>query len=114
MQFRQKISISDYIDIVRCKRDLDETYCVYGIGDSAEAEVSTSCFLDDYAEITDDDDDDEIDTRFVAENNLSLWWRDELVQDVVLNALHQDSQISNTEILEAIKYYCRFDTFQDL
>ncbi len=112
MQLRQAISLSELIDIVRNKRDLDEPYCVYGIGDSSEADLSTSCFLDDYAEITDDD--DEIDTPFVTEKNLWLWWRDELVQDVVLNALHQDSRVTDEKILQAIKHYSKFDTFLDL
>lgn len=112
MQFRQAISISELIEMVRNKRDLDETYCIYGTGDSSHADLATSCFLDDYAEITDDD--EEIDTPFVTERGLWLWWRDELVQDVIFNALHQDSQVTDEKILQAIKYYNEFDTFLDL
>ncbi|MFI4851713.1 MAG: hypothetical protein ACIAZJ_21550 [Gimesia chilikensis] len=69
-------------------------------------------FLDDYAEITDDD--EEIETPFVTERGLWLWWRDELVQDVIFNALHQDSQVTDEKILQAIKHYSEFDTFLDL
>jgi hypothetical protein len=43
-----------------------------------------------------------------------LWWRDELVQDVIFNALHQDSQVTDEKILQAIKHYSKFDTFLDL
>ncbi len=51
------------------------------------------------------DDDREIYPEFVTANELSLLFREELVQDVVFNVLRQKASATAEDILEAILYY---------
>lgn len=84
-------------------------YCVYGKGSSDDATLETACFIDFYPEITDDD--EEIFPATVIDQSLDFWFRDELLEDVVFNALKQKPSASPEEILQAIKYYNHHDSF---
>lgn len=112
MEYQKPITFLELIKIVLTKKDQGESYCIYGHGDSSEATLSSICYIDSYAEITDDY--EEIYPKFVTQNGLVLWFREELVQDVIFNAVHQDKNVTNEKILEAIRYYTRNDCFLDL
>jgi len=112
MKFQEAIKITDLIDLIRLEQDRDCDYCVYGKGDSSNIEIDSICYIDDYSDI--DDDDNETYPDFVTNNSLELWYRDELVQDVVFNCLHQNKSVSNSKILEAIKYYSSNDCFMNI
>ncbi len=64
-----------------------------------------------HPEITGDD--REIYPEFVVKHGLSLLFREELVQDVIHNVLHQKPSATDQEILEAIIFYDTNDTFMD-
>lgn len=112
MEYQKPITLLGLIQMVRAKKDQGESYCIYGKGDSSEANLSSICYIDSYAEITENY--EEIYPTFVTENSLELWFREELVQDVIFNALHQDKNVSDEKILDAIKYYDENDCFMDL
>ena len=112
MKFDVPIEIHDLLSSVRAKQERGKPYCVYGSGDSTNASLDTICYLSLYPEISDDYEENYSD--FVSANRLELWYRDELVQDVVENALHQLPEISDARLLEAIKYYVDRDCFIEL
>ncbi len=49
-----------------------------------------------------------------SDSGLELWFRDELVQDVFASALHQDSRVSDREIMNAINHYDESDCFLEI
>ena len=112
MEYQKPITLHELIEIVRTKKDQGQSYCIYGKADSSEATLSSTCYLDSYAEITDDY--EEIYSKFVTDNNLELWFREELVQDVIYNAISQNNNVTNEKIIEAILYYDDNDCFLSL
>ncbi len=112
MKYKTPTSVASLIGLIRRNEDRSEPYCIYGEGDSAEATLSSICFIEHHPEVTDDY--EEIYPQFVNDNNLELWFKEELVQDVVANALHQDPNVSDATILEAIKHYDEMDSFMNL
>lgn len=109
MKFAEQITVGQLLQLVRDKHDEGHRYCVYGRGDSDTADLDSVCFVAAHPELTDDD--DEIPPAFVTENSLELWFRDENVQDVVTNALHQETNASDETILAALKHYLARDAF---
>jgi len=86
---------------------LDNDWCVY----SSENEISaeTKCYVDEYPEF--DEDDNEIYSDFIRNNNLELLFRDEMIQDVIIASLNQKSNATIEEIIKALLYYEEHDTF---
>ena len=111
MHHNQTIKLTDLIDFLKTQKKT-LTYCVYGKGSSDQATLETDCVIDEYSEITDDD--EEIFPERITKNNLDFWFTDELLEDVIFNALKQKSSITNDEILNAIKYYNERDSFMNL
>jgi hypothetical protein len=70
------------------------------------------CYLDEYPEITDND--EEVFSDFVVENSLHLLYRDELVQDVIESVLLQKADATPDLILSAIIYYDERDSFLEI
>lgn len=89
----------------------DNNWCVYSKEDNIE--LNSSCYIDEYPEI-DDNTYEETLPRFIAENQLELIYRDELLQDVVVSALNRKENASNQELMEAINYYDDNDSFLEL
>ncbi|WP_122448301.1 DUF7716 domain-containing protein [Pseudomonas viridiflava] len=108
MKHNQSIKINDLIDFLKTQKK-ELTYCVYGAGSSDQATLQTDCVIDEYSEITDDD--DEIFPERITQKNLEFWFADELLEDVVFNALKQKASATNEEILKAIKFYNESDSF---
>ena len=112
MRRQHPLSVANLIKNIRANEDRCESYCIYGEGDSADATLSSICVLDIYPEITDEL--EEIYPQFVSERDMEMWFRDELVQDVVANAKHQDPNVTDATILDAIKHYDETDSFLEL
>ena len=85
----------------------DNGWCVYSSENVISAE--TKCYVDEYPEF--DEDDNEIYSDFVKNNNLELLFRDEMIQDVIIASLHQKSDATIEEIINALLYYEEYDTF---
>lgn len=114
MKFREPIPFENIIKMVLQNEDEGEYYCVYSsIADSNELTLKTICYLDEYPEI-DDEEEEEVYSEFVHTNDLSLLFREELVQDVIRNAVHQKQTVTSQELLEAIRYYSKNDNFMRL
>lgn len=111
MQHNQTIKLAELIDFLKTQKK-NLTYCVYGKGSSDQATLETDCVIDEYSEITDDD--EEIFPERITQNDLEFWFTDELLEDVTFNALKQKTSVTNEEILKAIKYYNEHDSFMDL
>ncbi|TBN36345.1 hypothetical protein [Pseudomonas sp. BGI-2] len=111
MQHNQTIKLSELIDFLKTQKKT-LTYCVYGRGSSDQATLETECSIDEYSEITDDD--EEIFPESITQKNLEFWFTDELLEDVTFNALKQKASVTNEEILRAIKHYNEYDSFMKL
>ncbi|PAU66251.1 hypothetical protein BZL41_02720 [Pseudomonas sp. PIC25] len=111
MKYDSLIRLDDLIDFIKNQRK-EFDYCIYGKGSSDEATLRTLCVVGEYPEITDDD--EEVFPDYVQDNSLEFWFRDELLEDVVMNAVAQKSLVNNEEILGAIKYYNNNDDFMDI
>lgn len=108
VQYNKTIKIADLIDFLKTQKK-NLTYCVYGKGSSVQATLDTDCVIDEYSEITDDD--EEIFPKYITQNNLEFWFTDELLEDVIFNVLKQKTSATNEEILKAIKHYNERDSF---
>lgn len=114
MKFREPIPFEEILTMILQKEDEGASYCIYSsILDSNELMLKTICYIDDYPEI-DDDDEEEIYSDFVNQNDLSLLFREELVQDVIMNAVDQKQSVTNQELLDAICFYNKNDNFMKL
>ncbi|WP_043301647.1 DUF7716 domain-containing protein [Pseudomonas sp. M47T1] len=111
MFYTEKLTLDQLINNIR-KNEKSLAFCVYGSIPSENAKLSTPCVIDDYPEITDDD--DEVFPDTVTEAKLHFWFRDELLEDVISNATMQNPKVTNEEILAAINYYDEHDTFMPL
>lgn len=89
---------------------LDNGWCVYAEDESLG--LDSVCYADVYPDI--DDDDNEIPSPFVTEHGLCLYATDENIQDTVTGCLHQKSNASEEEMLQALEYYMENDTFMVL
>lgn len=86
---------------------LDNGWCVY----SSEKEITleTICYIDAYPDF--DDDDNEIYSDYIINNNMELIYRDEIMQDVIIACLKQKNNANIEEIMRALFYYEEYDNF---
>ena len=106
--FRTPISMRGLVEMAKLKK-VNYSYCVYVKDSDAPITADTVCFIEDYPEINDSD--EEIYPEFVVDNNLELLCREELLQDVVRNAIHQKPNVATDEIVNAFNYYNEHDSF---
>ena len=85
--------------------------CVYTIDFVEEASNDTICYMDDYPEV--DDNDQEIYTDFVTENKLVMFYSGEQFEDVISNTLNQKFDATIEEFIFALNYYRDNDNFAD-
>ena len=85
--------------------------CVYPIDFVEEAINDTICYMDDYPEV--DDNDQEIYTDFVTENKLVMFYSGEQFEDVISNTLNQKFDATIEEFIFALNYYRDNDNFAD-
>ena len=112
MKFCEPIKFQEVLRNIKENLDEGVSYCIYSkISDCSELDLDTICYIDDYPEITDDD--DEIYSEFVVNNSLNIIFREELVQDVVRNVLHQKALATDGELIKAISYYSKKDSFMN-
>ena len=90
----------------------DMDLCVYSIDFVEEASSDTICYLDDYPDV--DDNDHEIYTDFITENNLVMFYLGEQFEDVISNTLSQKLDATIDEFIFALNYYRDNDDFADV
>lgn len=89
--------------------DLD--LCVYTIDFVEEALNDTICYMDDYPDV--DDNDQEIYTDFVTKNKLVMFYSGEQFEDVINNTLYQKPDATIEEFIFALNYYRDNDNFAE-
>lgn len=93
--------------------EADSGWCVYvRESDIDQIDLDTLCYIDEYPDITDDD--EEILPEFIIKKECEFAYRDEMLQDVVIAALGRKADITNEELMEAIDYYDYYDTFMEV
>ena len=109
----EKVTLNELFNRVRGGFDREFLYYVYAVQDDPNSyELNMQCFVGPGPEVTDED--EEIFPEFVIDNSLGVVCSDELLQDVVENALGQRPGVANRELLKALKYYLDRDDFLDL
>ncbi len=108
MHYQQHLAFGDLIERLR-QQEKTLQFCVYGAPQDTPLTLHTPCVIEAFSRITDDD--EEIYPPYVIQNGLEFWFSDELLEDVVMSALHHKPTVSNTELLAAIEYYAERDCF---
>lgn len=90
----------------------DMDLCVYTIDLWKKASSDMICYLDDYPDV--DDNDREIYTDFITENNLVMFYSGEQFEDVISNILSQKLDATIEEFIFALNYYRDNDDFADI
>lgn len=90
----------------------DEDWCVYVREADINPDLDTECYIDEYPEVTDDD--EEIYPEFIVENDYELVYTGEMLQDVIVSALSRKKNATNEELMETIDYYDEHDTFLEI
>ncbi|MGE1155809.1 DUF7716 domain-containing protein [Pseudomonas kitaguniensis] len=111
MQLSQTVTLFELINHLKIQKKTFP-YCVYGRGRSDRVTLDDQCLIEEYSQITDDD--EEIFPDIITRKGLEFWFTDELLEDVLFSALKQKPTITNDEILDAIKYYNAHDQFMSL
>ena len=89
----------------------DIDFCIYTMDFVDVASGNTICYLDDYPDI--DDDDNEIYTDFVTERKLVMFYSGEQFEDVIGNMLSQKMDSAIEDFISGINYYREHDDFLD-
>lgn len=115
MERKKRLKLSEIITIIctlyktqgETAVYLDNGWCIY----SAEEYLTSEsiCYIDDYPDF--DDDDNEIYSEYIINNNMKLKYRDEMIQDVVIACLNQKIDAKIDEIVRALIYYDEYDNF---
>lgn len=90
----------------------DMDLCVYTVDFVEKASSDMICYLDDYPDV--DDNDREIYTDFITENNLVMFYSGEQFEDVISNILSQKLDATIEEFIFALNYYRDNDDFADI
>lgn len=90
----------------------DGNWCVYVLEEDIFPKLDTECYIDEYPEVTDDD--EEIYPSFIIDSGYELVYTGEMLQDVIVSALNRKKNASNEELLAAIDYYDEYDTFMEI
>ncbi len=88
----------------------DNNWCIYS--EDFDVTLDSKCVVDNYPDY--DDDDNEILPEYAEQNDMELVFRDELIQDVIINAVVQKKDLSVEKIMEAINYYNEYDCFMEI
>lgn len=87
-------------------------FCLYTKGYKDFASADTICYLENYPDVNDED--EEIFPDFVVKENLKLFYSGEDFEDVVHNILFQRDQPTMEEFINGLNYYREHDSFLDL
>lgn len=86
----------------------DNNWCMY-VADG-ELDLTTACCITAPPDL-DGETDEEIIPGFALENGMDGSVLPEILQDVIINALWQKKDAANEELLRALNYYLKKDTF---
>ncbi|WP_268796876.1 DUF7716 domain-containing protein [Pseudomonas huanghezhanensis] len=111
LKVKEPISINEIIEAIRSGYDFDDDLCLYASEEVDQIKTEIICYLDDYPEVINDEDQY---SEFINKHHLHLLYYGEQFKDVMLNVLHQRQHASSDEIIKALNYYMENDDFLDL
>jgi hypothetical protein len=101
------------LGVTSAKQDRHLSYAIYWRDTpNEEPELTDQVLVANPPEVTDED--LEIYPTIVLNKAWWICYRDELIQDVVDNALYQKPNIRHQDLLLALRYYSHHDCFMDL
>ena len=109
MRKHQELSLGQIIEQVRVDQLSSDNFCLYGKEDE-ELKLACLYWVSDYPDVVDDSD---VYPADVAEQDLQLVYYGEQLIDVLAVALEEKPDASHQDLVEALKYYNRYDIFMN-
>ena len=107
MRKHQDLSLEQIIEQVRVDESSSDDFCLYGKEDG-ELALARSYWVSDYPDVVEDRD---IYPADVVEQDLQLVYYGEQLIDALAVALEEKPDASPQDLVEALKYYQRHDSF---
>lgn len=107
MRKHQFFSLADILEQVKLEQCTQDDFCLYG-NDEGDLALDSLYLVSDYPDVVDDKD---IYPVEVVERNLNLVYYGEQLIDVLIVALDEKSDASTHDLVDALNYYNRNDTF---
>ena len=107
MRKHQELSLEQIIEQVRANQLSSDDFCLYGKEDG-ELELARLYWVSDYPDVVEDRD---VYPTEVTEQDLLLVYYGEQLIDVLAVALEEKPDASHQDLVEALNYYNRYDSF---
>ena len=109
MRKHQELSLEQIIEQVRADESSSDDFCLYGKEDG-ELALDRLYWVSDYPDVIEVHD---IYPADVVEQNLQLVYYGEQLLDVLTVALEEKPDASPQDLVEALNYYNRYDSFMN-
>ena len=109
MRKHQELSLDHIIEQLRADQLTSDDFCLYGKEDG-ELALDRLYWVSDYPDVVEDRD---VYPTDVAEQDLQLVYYGEQLIDVLAVALEEKPDASHQDLVEALKYYNRYDIFMN-
>lgn len=109
MRKYQELSLEQIIEQVRADESSSDDFCLYGKEDG-ELALDRLYWVSEYPDVVEDCD---VYPADVAEQDLQLVYYGEQLIDVLAVALEEKPDASHQDLVEALKYYNRYDIFMN-
>ena len=107
MRKHQFFSLADILEQVKLEQCTQDDFCLYG-NDEGDLALDSLYLVSDYPDVVDDKDVYPVE---VVERNLNLVYYGEQLIDVLIVALDEEPDASLQDLVDALNYYNRNDTF---
>ena len=107
MRKHQFFSLADILEQVRMEQLASDDFCLYG-RDEGDLTLDSLYLISDYPDLVDDKDVYPVE---VVERNLNLVYYGEQLIDVLIVDLEEKPDASLQDLIDALNYYNRNDTF---
>lgn len=107
MRKHQFFSLADILEQVKLEQCTQDDFCLYG-NDEGDLALDSLYLVSDYPDVVDDKDVYPVE---VVERNLNLVYYGEQLIDVLIVALDEKPDASLQDLVDALNYYNRNDTF---
>ena len=107
MRKHQELSLEQIIEQVRVDQLVSDDFCLYGKEDG-ELALARLYWVSDYPDVVEDRD---VYPTEVTEQDLLLVYYGEQLIDVLAVALEEKPDASHQDLVEALNYYNRYDSF---
>ena len=109
MRKYQELSLEQIIEQMRVDESSSDDFCLYGKEDG-ELALDRLYWVSDYPDVVEDRD---VYPTDVAKQDLQLVYYGEQLIDVLAVALEEKPDASHQDLVEALKYYNRYDIFMN-